>query len=124
MSDSAFKRGSLTIEHILPQTWQTYWPLENTGDQVIYQQKFLERERIKHTLGNLTLVTDKLNPALSNAPWKKKMKELNKHSVLFLNKHLDDGWGHQSKFGEDEIQERSREFAKIVCAIWPSVEGI
>jgi hypothetical protein len=30
----------------------------------------MHRERVLHGLGNLTLVNDRLNPTLSNGPWK------------------------------------------------------
>jgi hypothetical protein len=76
---------NLTIEHILPQSWQTNWPLE-PGDIA----GAVERERLVHLLGNLTLVSGKLNPALSNRPWINqegtgKRDYLLQHSALKLN---------------------------------------
>ena len=59
-------RGKLTIEHVLPQQWQKHWPLLPGTDLVES-----ERERVLHSLGNLTLVNNKLNPTLSNGPWPK-----------------------------------------------------
>ncbi len=54
---------SFTIEHIMPQAWKKHWPLpledfpEWDKDQVAdYREDFI------HTIGNLTLLTNKLNP--------------------------------------------------------------
>lgn len=35
-----------------------------------------QRDRLKHMLGNLTLVAGSLNPALSRSPWEVKKAEL------------------------------------------------
>lgn len=35
-----------------------------------------KRDRAIHTIGNLTLVNGRLNPALSNAPWENKVETL------------------------------------------------
>ncbi|MCY4199491.1 MAG: DUF262 domain-containing protein, partial [Gammaproteobacteria bacterium] len=56
--------SGIQIEHIMPQGWQEYWPLPDTDDKV---EAFERRERMIHTIGNLTLVNGKLNSALSNA---------------------------------------------------------
>ena len=70
--DGAEPLGStdtLTIEHIMPQKWETRWPLpEETRNQ---EDVDIRNERVKY-LGNLTLTTNKLNTSLSNAPWDEK----------------------------------------------------
>ncbi|MBP6017038.1 MAG: DUF262 domain-containing protein [Candidatus Promineofilum sp.] len=115
------KRGKLTIEHILPQEWTAHWPLEplamaENPDE--YHRRYETRERMKHTIGNLTLVNNKLNPALSNTHWKGKQEELNKHSTLFLNKDLLAKWSAAS-FEETQIRERSLELANLAIQVWP-----
>ena len=58
---------NLTIEHVMPQHWRENWPLpEGTEDE---GRAAASRDRLIHSLGNLTLVTHNLNAALSNAPW-------------------------------------------------------
>lgn len=116
--DRHVTRGRLTIEHILPQTWQEYWPIELVDDPEEYHQKVGQRDRMKHTLGNLTLVNNKLNPSLSNAPWGKKQQGFQDHSVLFMNKQLLSKWGNK-QFAEPEIIERGKELAEVVYEIWP-----
>lgn len=112
-------RGKLTIEHVLPQGWRTGWP-HPLGDDP--EEAAIERDRTLHTIGNLTLVTKALNPALSNAPWRVKRDELQKHGVLLLNSELlrdhDDDW-----FLEDQIRERGRVLARRICEIWPRSLG-
>ena len=112
------RRGKLTIEHVLPQTWQTHWPIELIDDPEEYHRRVGQRERIKHTVGNLTLVSWKLNPSLSNSPWQNKQQTLQEHTVLFLNKRLLSTWGDCS-FAEPEIRERGSMLADLACKIWP-----
>ena len=57
---------NLTIEHVLPQSWEAHWPLPTKLDEEEARQ---ERNRLLHTIGNLTLVTGRLNSRASNAPW-------------------------------------------------------
>ena len=106
---------NLTIEHILPQTWQTHWPLPVTGDEHEASQN---RNRLLHTIGNLTLVTRKLNSAASNAPWKEKCKTLKKHSILRLNHNLLAEY-ENGPWDENTIQARNKEMAALVAKIWP-----
>lgn len=115
-------RGRLTIEHILPQEWRGHWPLELLEDPEEYHRQIDTRERLKHTIGNLTLVTGKLNPALSNGAWEAKQIGLQEHSTLFLNKRLLAKWGAES-FGEAKIRERGLELAKLAIKVWPGPES-
>ena len=75
-------RGTLTIEHLMPQAWREHWlsPLAEGAD---VEETAAVRDRIIHSIGNLTLVNEKLNPALSNAAWTEKQKGIAEHSVLF-----------------------------------------
>ena len=59
----SFDFSELEIEHIMPQQWERHWPLPSGRSARI------DRERRLHGIGNLTLVTGKLNPSLSNAAW-------------------------------------------------------
>ena len=46
----------------MPRRWQTHWQL---GDGTVEA----DRDRLVHTIGNLTLLTAKLNSKVSNAAW-------------------------------------------------------
>ena len=105
--------GDLTIEHVMPQGWEQHWPLLDPDDTDAADA----RRRLIQTIGNLTLVNTKLNPALSNAAWELKRTELHKHSVLYLNKQLLDRWSE--RWDEDTINERSRRLADLAISCWP-----
>ena len=112
--------GGLHIEHVMPQAWHPNWPLPDdiTDDEAAAAN----RDRVIHTIGNLTLVNGRLNSSLSNAPWDSKRETLADHSVLFLNKRLvnkgPDVWD------EDAIEERAKWLHKRAVRIWPHAADI
>lgn len=103
----------LTIEHVIPQKWPRSWPLDDPDDADAVDR----RNNSLHRLGNLTLVTKSLNPALSNDPWASKRSELARHSALRLNAQLVHD--HLDKFDENAIDERSEQLADLLIAEWP-----
>lgn len=107
-------RGTLTIEHVLPQKWQAHWPLADEDVEAIGH-----RERVLHSLGNLTLVNGKLNPTLSNVAWPAKQKLLADHAVLHLNKELFNGYATR-EWDESAIRERGAMLAARAKSIWVS----
>lgn len=112
LGDERVARGPLAIEHVMPRKWLTHWPLTD-GTEV-------DRERIIHTLGNLTLLTGKLNSKVSNGPWigsGSKREGLEGHDVLFLNRELLKKAGDQ--WSDAAIRARTQEMANAVIEIWP-----
>ena len=107
-------RGSLTIEHVMPQSWKEHWPLGETHD---IDEAELDRERMLHSLGNLTLVNGRLNPKLSNGPWVTKHETLSDHTVLHLNKELLNSY-RDADWSESVIRERGTGLAQIVRQVW------
>ncbi len=104
---------NLTIEHLMPVGWDKRdWPLPEgvDSDAAAYQRNI----RI-HSIGNLTLATQKLNSSMSNDPWNNKRDELQEHSVLLLNNELltQDTWD------EETIRSRSLRMAELVSERWP-----
>ena len=71
--------GTLTVEHVMPQSWKKHWPAPAS------EEARAERERLLHGIGNLTLLTVKLNAAQSNACWTVKLAALGA-SVLYLTR--------------------------------------
>ncbi len=119
MVESYVVPRGLTIEHIMPQKWDGRWPLPSRERSVEKAMELRDnRNRIIHTIGNLTLVSGRLNPKLSNSSWARKRKELNKHAVLFLNKELVDE--APSAWNEDTIAERAKRLSSVAAQIWPS----
>ena len=111
-------RGQYAIEHVMPRKWLANWPLSDVAGNEE------DRDRIIHTLGNLTLLTGRLNSKVSNGPWigqQGKKEGLEGHDVLLLNRELlkkaGDDWT------DDAIGERTQELIDTIIQIWPVPEG-
>jgi hypothetical protein len=111
------RRDSYAIEHVMPQSWVKNWPLTPGVTEP-------EREQRIHTLGNLTLLTKKLNSTVSNGPWKGehgKAAHLQEKDVLLLNSSLlaisADGWD------ERKINDRTKAMVDDVIDIWQVPKG-
>ena len=101
---------------MLPQDWEKHWPLVIKEDTAEAHEQAQERRKESiHKVGNLTLLTKKLNPSVSNGPWTKKRPEILKHSVLMLN-HAFQG---AEVWNEDTIDQRARDLFNIAVRIWP-----
>ena len=108
---------NLTIEHLMPVGWRKEeWPLPDGIDE---DTSVYQRNTFIHTIGNLTLVTQKLNSSLSNSYWEHKRHGLQEHSVLLLNNELMS----ESNWNEATIQSRSRRMADLVCEVWPGPDS-
>ncbi len=108
------KRSKYAIEHVMPRSWKAYWPLpENVNE--------LERDKEVHTLGNLTLLSSRLNSSVSNSAWIEKKKSVNEHDLLQLNKRvLAVG---ETEWTDEDIKQRTNELIKIIIQIWPVPEN-
>ncbi len=112
--------ANLTLEHIMPQGWERHWQLPDPHDK---NPELIERRKAAvGELGNLTLVTQKLNSSISNGPWSEKRQALDSHSSLFLNKTLlDDA---PDVWDEVAIRNRSHRLAQQIIKIWPHAVNI
>lgn len=122
---------NLTIEHVMPQSWATHWslpdgttaPCESTleamssGYMLNDKTKTLmeERQQALDTLGNLTLVTEVLNPSIGNKAWETKHNHLCK-SLLALNREIADN----EFWDETAIRKRADNLAAVANNIWRS----
>jgi hypothetical protein len=111
-------RDRLVIEHLLPQQWDAHWPLGSDTAQRA------ERSQVVHTLGNLTLLTGRLNTKVSNGPWlgeHGKWAALQNHDVLLLNRHVRqlgaNGWDERT------IRQRTGNLIDAILKIWPVPGG-
>ena len=97
--------------------WETEPSVEGLASDS-YQSQFLiarERNGNLQNIGNLTLVTSKLNSKLSNSPFTEKRVALGENSVLMLNKEICE---HRT-WDLKQIQDRANELITIFCKIWP-----
>ena len=108
-------KQTLTIEHLMPQSWHEHWPLPGVSSP---EEERSVRESLLHTIGNLTLVTDKLNPSLSNGPWPAKREKILEHSALNLNRPL----AKLNDWTERKITSRSARLFDTARTIWPCPE--
>ena len=112
--------NTLTLEHIMPRGWKTNWPIDTNG--INEEEAEVSRKQSIEKIGNLTLVTGKLNASLSNAPWYEKRKALSRHSALRINKKLLDKYF--DTWDESTINERSKYLAQLASEIWPYADKI
>lgn len=110
-----FDLDALQIEHVMPQSWQEHWPVVEgiTPEQ---------RTWALNGIGNLTLISQKLNPSLSNGPWKGeadacKSDGLRRHSKLEINRRLLE---QHEDWTDDRIALRADELFTEARAIWPA----
>jgi hypothetical protein len=116
LGDERVARGTYAIEHVMPRKWLANWPLDGHDEA--------ERDRGIHTLGNLTLLTHKLNSKVSNGPWLGtggKREGLEGHDVLFLNRELLKKAGE--RWTDDAIVLRTKELTEAIIQIWPVPPG-
>jgi hypothetical protein len=73
------------------------------------------RNRLIHTFGNLTLVTGKLNPSMSNSSWDTKKKALSEHGAFALNRQLC----ALVSWDDAAIEQRAAELFNLANTIWP-----
>ena len=107
----------LTIEHVMPVGWkQEDWPLPEGADTEV---AIFQRNTLIHSIGNLTLVTGRLNSSMSNRPWLGKRDALQQHSILLLNNALVS----QPSWNEEVIRSRSRQLAELVLERWPGPDS-
>ena len=109
--------GNLTIEHVLPVGWRTEeWSLPIGADE---DEARYRRNGLIHTVGNLTLTTQKLNSSMSNDGWEVKRQELWDHATLLLNRELVT----KESWDEECIVSRSHWTADVVSRVWPGPDS-
>ena len=111
------RRNTYAIEHVMPQSWEKHWPLKEGLSE-------LERDDNVQKLGNLTLLTKKLNSSVSNKAWLGEFGKagyFREKDVLLLNSALlseaADGWD------DAKIEKRTQSMIEDILSIWPVPEG-
>jgi len=101
--------SSYSVEHMMPVKWQQNWSIPDMDEQ-----KKAVRDKVLKTLGNLTLVTKRLNSKLSNDAWDEKKKTLRKYSSLNITiDYLDDG-----VWEETRIASRAEDLVELAIKMW------
>ncbi|HET9183758.1 MAG TPA: DUF262 domain-containing HNH endonuclease family protein [Candidatus Angelobacter sp.] len=117
--------GPLTVEHILPQNWRDNWPFADGMKGLSYEevwqrdendpavQATRNRDAALQRFGNLTIVTQELNSAVSNGPWETKKPAL-LESLLPINQRLRD----EEIWDEEAINRRSKKLLERALQLW------
>jgi hypothetical protein len=122
MTEDLHIRSTLTIEHIMPQRWQTKWALPGmdgvaeTDYAPELSEKIRARNSIVNTIGNLTLITGALNTAVSNGHFSVKMPAVRAFAALALNRELNDF----ELWDESTIRQRGNALFELARSIWMS----
>ena len=133
-----------TLEHIMPEKWGENWLLPNGNGFLsrndLYSEEFenplllamfgkehltdpsylqaheltVERNASLQNIGNLTIVTGRLNSSLSNSSYDRKRENLFSNSTLMLNKEISKSTSWDVK----EIKERGDLLCEKFCQIW------
>ena len=120
--------SDLTVEHVLPNNWVAHWPLSDGRDVPMdfaapaddaMRTAIEERDRLKHTLGNLTLLTPAENPSISNGPYvgqpSGNKRDRLRRSLLKLNHEIADS----DHWDETCIRVRADRLATLAKTVWP-----
>lgn len=121
-AESGTMPTNLWVEHVLPDSWNAAWPFDDgtfverfTGDP-----RANAREVLKHSLGNLTLVSNGLNISAGNKGFVEKRAKYDEHASLFLMKWF----AKKDQWTEKKIQERGQYLASLATSVWPSLEVV
>jgi hypothetical protein len=115
------ERGRLQVEHVMPRSWSTNWPLRS-GE--------VKEDRIEriNRIGNLTLLTPTKNAAVSNGPWfgddpkKHKRALLMANTTFLLNSSLVESCG-LGDWTIEAIDRRSEALCDVFLRVWPAPIG-
>lgn len=112
------RRASYVLEHLMPQSWVKHWPLSDGHSES-------DRDTRIHRLGNLTLLTGKLNGTVSNGPWlgkDGKASHFQEKDVVLLNSRLLKDYA-TVQWDEKAIDERTSRIVDSILEIWPVPPG-
>ena len=102
---------TLHVEHVLPQNWRAHWPLSDDAGA----DAAPARDVALHTIGNLTLLTARLNQSLSDGPWSEKQPALQEYGLMALNAAL----AKHERWDEDAIRFRASLLLGKAVTVWP-----
>ncbi len=130
-SEQVTIHSALTVEHVMPVAWWTHWPLQDCrmaksstdrmldGLNGVVDEAATARDKVVHTIGNLTMLTRPMNSTLQNAAYADKRPEILKHSALSLNREFHDF----DVWDEGAIDRRARALFGVAMKIWPRDAG-
>ena len=137
-NDSKFKqdiislRYEYSLEHIMPQSWHTCWPVNNppvvdiNGNTITDKNTAEEaRQKSVYMIGNMTLLKGRLNASLRNYEIKRKMEGDGKHkgieayADLIVTRDVINTYTAEKIWAETQIRDRTKALSDNFLKIWP-----
>ena len=117
----------LNIEHVMPEEWEENWALPNTEEldpeaRARNAERARDRDRGLQSIGNLTLLTEKLNAELGNKAFAEKQPKYREHSRLKITEEIQDS--KTEIWDVSQIRSRETKLSDLFCKIWPSAENV
>ena len=109
MDNHMLNNDNLSLEHIMPKKWRNHWNNPKVSDEATRDHKLL-------TLGNLTVVKDKLNSSMRDAAWIKKQKALQQFSTF----KITTDYINTTTWDETSIANRATDLLTYAIEIWKS----
>lgn len=113
----------LSVEHIMPRHWQsTDWARPKAVPASSSETAEQARNRMIHSIGNLTLVNRRYNSRLSDGTWTRKRglyREDPEGLALTADLINPGGKAPPRVWDEEQIRKRSERLAKRVIRVWP-----
>lgn len=124
------KYSSFQLEHILPKKWEKNWSnvqCYNSDGSLVEDRDLINtiRECKKNSIGNMILLTDKLNASISNSDFKTKIKGNGGDRAkdkgidtyvggLLIVKEIVDSYDNNPEWNEKNIYERDKELFNVL----------
>lgn len=102
--------SSFSVEHFLPVKWEANW-----NEPVLTEAAKFNRNRKLKTIGNLTLVTQRLNSKMQNSAWPQKKTLLKQYSSLAITTD----YVELPTWDESTIANRATKLYELSLNIWP-----
>ena len=99
----------VNLEHIIPASETergAYWP-QLTPD---------EGDKLSRRLGNLALLSNKVNSKLNGGPFSKKVKAYAECGGIYLTSEIAEKY---DDWGAEQVEDRQRTLAKLALVAWP-----
>ena len=119
-----------SLEHIMPVRWEEHWNFDNVPHPELQKlgKEAAREDRNKkiYWIGNMTLLTSRLNSALRNYDFKRKVngegrkKGMRHYAELFITKHdiIDPFDKGDQLWNETKIEERTQRLKEEFMEIW------
>ncbi len=106
--------GQYSLEHLMPKKWEAHWPIQGS------QEAKTARNRKLLTLGNLAIISEKLNKSLQNAAWKDKKAGKNSKGLEYFSAGIEtlQSFLSRSVWDESAIEARADYLFERAREVW------